>query len=402
MLNRSFSISILNDLLIFAFVFSFFNDNFFVESFGEKVLKILFILFIISNGSVMIKNLRSMNSLEDKLFFIYFIALLIIFLIQNILNISSDFIRSTFTLVSILVVIIFFSRYELKKLLYFVWFSMMASVVICFFNDPISPWTFRTSGGTGDPNEFAAQLLAFIFTSIYLYSKNKSKFFLGITSIFFIYGLFKAGSMSSFLMLGIILMLLVFKYVFYHFKNIFNYKLLLFLVIMLFAAMQLEFTKINAVSNMLNRSKDTHTADYRINSWVAGQHMIENHVLIGVGVNEFAKNTEKYAETYIHSPAPHNIFIQIFAESGVIIFVLFFIFIIALLFQNFTTIINTSEIWLFIALVSLLLMGMTLGIGFDKYFILYIAIIMNIRNSIRNHLKCFPSESDTYNKEVIV
>lgn len=398
MLNRLSSS--LNDMLIFVFIFSFFNDNFIVDLLGEQTLKILFMLFILANGRTMIKSIRTMNSTLDRLFFVYFIGLTIIFLIQNIVNISNDFIRSLFTLISILVVTIFFSRYELQKLLYFIWFSMMVSVIICFFNEPINPWTFRTSGGTVDPNEFAAQLLAFIFTSIYLYTINKNKFFLSITSIFFIYGLFKAGSMSAFLMLGVILMLLIIKYVFYNFKSIFNYKLLLFLTIMLLGSVQINFTKIDAISNMLDRTQSTHTAGYRMDSWIAGLHMIENHTLIGVGINEFANNTEKYAETYIHSAAPHNVYIQLFAEAGVLVFILFLIFLTSLLIQNFNIIINNNEIWLFIAFISLILMGMTLGIGFDKYFLLYIAIIMNVHHLYRNYLELISSENQVYNKEM--
>lgn len=392
---------IFNDILIFVFIFSFFNDNFIVEFLGEKTLKILFLLFLLANGSTMIKNIRTMNSSLDKLFFVYFIVLLIIFLIQNIVNGSNDFVRSLFTLISIFVVTTFFSRYELQKLLYFIWFSMMVSVIICFFNEPINPWTFRTSGGTIDPNEFAAQLLAFIFTSIYLYTMNKSKFFLSISGIFFIYGIFKAGSMSSFLMLGVVVTLLSIKYLFYNVKIIFNYKLLLIVIIMIFGALQIDFVKFEAVSNMLDRTKETHTAGYRMDSWVAGKHMIEHHTLIGVGINEFANNTNKYAETYIHSPAPHNVYIQLFAESGVIVFILFIIFLTSLLIQKFTMIINNNEIWLFMAFISLLLMGMTLGIGFDKYFLLYIAIIMNVHYLFRHHLECISSESNHYKNEAM-
>lgn len=384
------------DMLIFILVFSFFNDNFLVELIGENILKIIFLLFLVFCGHIMIKNIRNMNLLQDKLFFIFFIALLIIFLIHNIIGMSSDLNRSIFTLINISTIILFFSRYTLKKLLYFIWVSMMASVIICFFNDPINPWTFRTSGGTIDPNEFSAQLLAFIFTSIYLYNINKSKFFLSITVIFFIFGLFKAGSMSAFLMLGAISGLLMFKYLFYNYKSIFNYKLILFSLIIIVGVNQIDYSKIDALSNILNRSNDTHTARYRMDCWVAGQHMIESHTLVGVGINDFAVNTRKYAEAYIHAPAPHNLYIQLFAESGIIVFILFLIFIFTLLIQNFIIIKNKNEFWLLIAFISLLFMGMTLGIMYDKYFLLYIAIIMNVHNLFRNHLKLIPSKSDEY------
>lgn len=389
MLNKL--LSKMNDILIFILVFTFFNDNFTVNILGENVLKIVFILFIVFNFHIMVRNIRNMNLLHDKLFFIFFTTLLIFFLIHNLINISSDISKSITTFISIIAIILFFSHFTLKKTLYFIWLSMIVSVIICFFNNPISPWTFRTSGGTDDANEFAAQLLAFVFTSIYLYKINKNILFLSITIMFFLFGLFKAGSMSSFLTFGIITVLVIIKFLFYHFKNIFNYKLILILLIILFGAMQVDFSKVEVISNVLNRTKDTHTADYRMDSWVAGKHMIENHTFIGVGMNEFANNTRKYAEVYIHSPAPHNLYIQLFAESGIIVFILFLIFIFVLLIQNYKIIIHSNEVWLSIAFLSLLIMGMTLGIIYDKYFILYIAIIMNVHNTISCRTKLIPS-----------
>lgn len=372
----------LNDILIFIFIFSFFNDNFSVEQLGEKILKILFLLFVVFNTHSVLKNIKKMNLLHDKLFFVFFILFLIVSLIHYIVSLPTDLIKPVFILLNMIIIIPFFSYYPLKKILYFVWASMMISVIICFFNDPISPWTFRTTGGTGDPNEFSAQLLVFIFISIYLFRINKNKFYLFISIIFFIFGLFNAGSKSAFLMFGAIILLLIFKFLFYNFKNIFNYKLFFILLIVIVGAMQVDFTKLEPVENMLARAKDSNTARFRMDSWVAGQHMIENHPYIGVGINEFANKTRKYAEVYIHSPAPHNIYIQLFAETGIIVFITFLIFITTLLIQNFTIIINRNEIWILLAFLSLLLMGMTLGFGYDKYFLLSIAIMMNVHNII--------------------
>lgn len=376
-------LSLLNDMLIFLLIFSFFNDNFSVEHLGENILKILFLLFVIFNAHAVLKNIKKMNLLHDKLFFVFFILFLIVSLIQYIMSLPTDLIKPVYILLNMIIIIPFFSYYPLKKTLYFIWVSMMISVIICFFNDPLSPWTFRTTGGTGDPNEFSAQLLAFMFISIYLFKINKSKVFMIITMIFFIYGFFMAGSMSAFLMLGVLSAAFIFKFLFYNFQHLFNYKLLLVFLFVIVGAIQVDFTKLEPVANMLDRTKDANTARYRMDSWVAGQHMIENHPFIGVGIDEFAHNTRKYAEVYIiHSPAPHNIYILIFAETGIIVFMSFLIFIATLLIQNCTIIINRNEIWILFAFLSLLLMGMTLGFFYDKYFVLSIAIMMNVHNII--------------------
>ena len=372
-------LSLLNDILIFILIFSFFNDNFSVELLGDAILKILFLLFVVFNGHTILRNIKKMTLLHDKLFFIFFIALLIVYFVQIIVDTPVDIIGPVFTLLSFITIIPFFSHYPLKKALYFIWASMMVSVIICFFNDTVTPLTFRTTGGTGDPNEFAAQLLAFMFISVYLFKINKSKLFIIVTTTFFIFGLFNAGSKSAFLMLGAIALLMIFKFLFYNFKDIFNYKVFFVLAILIVVAAQVDFTKIEAVANMLGRAKSSGTVETRMDSWTAGLHMIESHPLIGVGIDNFTNNTKKYADVYIYSAAPHNIYVKLLAESGIFVFILFLIFIATLLIQNFRVLVNENEIWILFAFSSLLFMGMTLGFLSDKYFLLFIAIMMNVK-----------------------
>jgi len=345
------------------------------------------VLFAAANAKTMIDNFTKMTLKHDKYFFLFITTLFVIFLFQTILGQQTDFLKSLFKFLSALIVIIFFSRYSLKKILYFIWVTMMASVVICYFNDSLSPWSFRTSGGTGDPNEFAAQLLAFMFISIYLYKKDKSLIFIGMTILFFLFGLFNAGSKSAFVMLAAVLLFVSIKFLIYNYKSIFDYKFFLLFSLLLGATIQVDFTKIEAVQNMLERAKNNKTAQYRMDSWIAGGHMIEAHPLIGVGIGEFANNTNKYAEVYVHSPAPHNIYIQLLAETGFIVFFTFMIFITRLVVQNFKAFIYDDELWIFFAFVSLLFMGMTLGFGFDRYFLLFIAIMMKIYNLKNPHSK---------------
>jgi len=373
----------MNDLIIFILIFSFFNDNFLVDIFGGNILKIIFLIFLVTNFHILIKNLYSMHSLIDKIFFVLLVSLLIIFLIQNILQPSKELTKSIFSIISLFAIVTFFSRFNLQKTLYFIWASMIASIIICYFNEPLTPFTFRTTGGTGDPNEFAAQLLAFLFSSFYLYSKNKSKFFLFITIVFFTYGLFKAGSMSSFLMLGIVGLFVFIKYLY----KLINYKALIVLILSILVFIQFDFTNISGIKNMLNRSKDTHTAQYRIDSWKAGLNMVQNHPLIGIGINEFSYNTQKYSDKYIHSPAPHNIFIQILAEAGILFFIVFIVFLYFLFTYNFQLISKKQDFWLIVAFISMIFMGITLGIFYDKYFMLYISIVMNIHYQVENQVQ---------------
>ena len=373
-------LSFLNDMLVFVFIFSFFNDGFVTDNFGDKSLKVLFALFTIANMPKMFNDLKKMTLNHDKYFFLFITTLFVVFLLQIILGEQTDLIISFFKFMSTAIVIVFFSHYPLTKILYFIWASMMFSIVICYFNDPVSPWTFRTTGGTGDVNEFAAQLLAFMFASVYLFKKNQSKIFIISTILFFIFGLFNAGSKSAFLVLVVVLLFTSMKFLIYNYKSIFNYKFVFILFLLLLSASQINFTKVKAVQNMLERTKKTKSVDTRLASWVAGGHMIVAHPLIGIGIGEFANNTNKYSDVYVAHPAPHNLYMQLLAETGFIAFIMYLMLIYVLLSHRFRSVIKNDEIWIFFAFVSLLLMGLTIGIGFDKYFLLFIAIMMNIHN----------------------
>lgn len=380
MLNRLFSI--LNDLLVFTFVFSIFNDDFLVDHLGANILKLIFVLFFVFNAKAMYNNLKTMNLLQDKMFFMFFIMLIIVFLIRTITYMPNDLVKSLFLLLSVLFIVLFYGRYPLKKLFYFIWISMFLSIIICYFNEPAVYWTFRKSGGTGDPNTFAAGILAFIFTAIYLYISNKNRFFLVLSLMAFLYGIFFSGSKSAFLALGVVFTLLILKYLIYDLKHIFNYKFIVLILILIFSASQVDVRKIDVVSKMLDRTKKSGTAEQRFQSWRAGQHMIENHPFIGVGIAQFANNVHKYSDVRVLHPAPHNLYIRLMAESGIIVFLLFIGFLFILLIGNFTYIINSNFIWIYLSLLSLLLMGMTLGLTYHKAVWLYIAILMNINNLI--------------------
>lgn len=376
--------SYINDFFIFFLIFSFFNDNFMVDYFGEKSLKVLFLLFYAFYFPAMLRNFKTMTTTQDKLFFAFFTANAVVFLLQIIISPMDDIVFPALLQIASFSIILYFSRYPLKKLLYFVWLSMMLSVIISFFNVPISQWTFRTSGGTADPNEFATQLLAFLFATFYLYIQNRNILFLLLSIIFFTYGIFHAGSMSSFLMLGVVGIFSIMRLAIMQPKKIFNYKVLLGLIFLILISTQANLSKIDTIANVLNRTKTTHTADFRMHSWKAGQHMIEDNFFLGVGVYEFGNNTPKYEEAPMvgSAPAPHNIYIQLFAESGVIVFTLFVIFIGYLLISNFKRLFYTSDWLIATMLLSTLLMGMTLGITYDKYFWIIIAIMMNLNHHL--------------------
>ncbi len=373
----------MSSLFIFLLVFSFFNDNFMVEHFGESSLKVLFIIFFLFYGLQIIKIVKQMNLFQDKLFFLYAIGLTVVFLLENIIDLSDDLFKNTLTLISLFVVVIYFSRYPLHKLLYFVWISVMSSIVMSFFNDPLTEWTFRTTGGTGDPNEFAAQVVALLFVSIYLFNVNKNKLFLLTSVIFVIYGIFVAGSKTSFIILAFMSALVIIKYITYDIKKIINYKTLMILAGIFFAASQIQFSEIQAVKNIQKRAENSGTFEKRVAAWNGGYYMTIAHPFLGVGLGDYHLYTRKYASVYAEATHPHNIYIKLVGESGIIVLLLFLFFLLTIFLENIKVMLRSNVFWIYIAFLSLLLMGMTLGITYDKYFLLFIAIMLNINYLIK-------------------
>lgn len=368
-------INYINNGIIFLFVFSIYNDNFLVEHAGENILKIIFLLFIVVNAQEIYENFKKMNLSQDKLFLVFFISLIIVFLIQNLINMPVDLIKSVFTLVAMFFIVQCFKRYPLEKLLYFIWISMFISIIICYFTDPSSIVDFRKSGGTDDMNTFAAGVLVFFFVAIYLYHINKNKSILFISIFGTLYGLFNAGSKTSFVVFGLILLLVVVRYMFFKFHHVLNYKFLLVFLILFVGSLQIDFTEFKSVQNMLGRTKKTYTLEVRFKAWEAGFKMLENNPLIGAGFMQFAEKTPKYIGFRI---APHNTYVRLISEMGIFVFLLFIMFLYVLLIQNFQTYILSEYFWLYLSVISIFLMGLSLGLTYSKLQWLSIALMMNI------------------------
>jgi len=368
------------DVITFILVFSFFNDGFLGDLFGDNILKLIFLIFITFNIRDIFKNMKYLRDMQDILLIIFSFWLITFFLINTLVKGDNDLFSVSILLFALFVIILFFKHYSLEKLLYFIWLSIASSIVICFFNDPVSQWSFRTTGGTGDANEYATHVLMFIYISLYLYNKNKNKMFIFISISLFIYGLFMAGSKSAFLVFAITIIFYFIK----DFKKIFNYKTFLILVILVISSSFIDFTKLQLVSNMLSRTDETGTAYSRINSWIAGYHMVEENPILGVGINCYADNTRKYAETMLAdgSLAPHNMYIKIIAESGIIVFISFIVFLAFLMLHNRKIIFESQYKFLWFSVFSTLLMGLSLGITYEKYLWLEIAMLMQLHFTI--------------------
>jgi O-antigen ligase len=375
-------INLVSNLFSFLFIFSIFNDNFVVEIFNSLSLKIIFVLFVLFNLPKIISSFKYFSNIHK----IFYSLIFVIFLVTMINTIQEEYfldflLNSTILLIAIIIIFTFYSQADLEKTLNFIWISISISVIICYFNEPISEWTFRTTGGTGDPNEFATHLLIYIFLSIYLYKTYKNLIYLVIGLPFFTYGILMASSKSSFLVLGVLLILLSFSKI----KNILNYKTIILILILIFAISSIDFSKFELILNAISRFETNNTASHRLDSWIAGYNLIENNFLTGIGMDEYANTIMKYSSIYLDpgSRAPHNVYLALIAENGIFVLVLFLFFLFTIFRENFFYLFRSEYIFIQFMYLSLFLMAFTLGIQYDKYTWLIIAIYSNILFSIK-------------------
>lgn len=376
-------------LVVFLFIFSIFNDNLLVDYFGENVLKGIFLVFILTNLRKLYQNVLNWKMLRYIIPFFVFLMLTYFIMLINFSGFERLF-ENSLLWISMLVIVIYFINYDLHEILYMVWISLLVSCMYAFVSDPISQWTFRKTGGTGDPNEFAAQILAVLPLSVYLFSisKNLANKIIVITASIpvFFYSLFLAGSMSSFLVLGFLLPVVLVRFLSLSFTKgliVIGLGLLMFIVSLLVFQEKLE--NMEAVQNMLGRTQETGTAQTRMNSWKAGINMFIDKPFLGVGMREYAEYSPRYSKTFLSSDsvAPHNMFIEVLAESGVIVFIAFVVFLIDLMSKYFSEIRRSDYFWLYMSLLSYVLMGFTLGITYNKFFWLAIAVVMNVHRTLR-------------------
>lgn len=378
---------IINDFILFLFIFGMYNDNFLVDLFGLNILKVIMVVFIAANIADIIKGFTAKATAISRTFLLLFSLLVISMLVVQLENLRTDLIDNIFFATAIFVIFYYFIYYkDLNKILYFIWISVMASVIICFFNEPISPWTFRTTGGTGDPNEFGAQLASFVFVSIYLYTQNKSLIFLLSSLSFGAYGLLKAGSKSAVLTLIVLLTYIAIVRYRENIKNLLSIKAMLGAILLVSSFIYFDVADNKLIQDFMGRTHSVGTAESRYMSWQAGWEMIKDNFWFGVGMGSFAEHNEKYLKKgYLEKSAraAHNIYVKLFAESGALTFAAFLLFIAILIKTNYFNIIHSDLFWLQASMIAYLIMGMTLGIFYDKYFWLGIAVYANVINSIR-------------------
>ncbi len=375
----------IKNFTLFLFIFVAFNDTLAEEYGGGFVIKAAFGLFVLTHATELYAMFFKVKTLVTKFFLLFITTVTVVtiltYVFKSDLMYITDLLQVSALRIIVFIVIFTYVTYtkEFMKLLYMIWVSMMFSSTIAFFSDPYEQYTFRRVGGTGNPNDFAAQLLPAIFFSVYLFKKNKNWIFLVTSLLFFLYTLVYAGSKSSFLILAMMLVLIFVM----RFREIIGFlgtgkgisTLALFVILMTSAGVYLQ--QDTAIKGLQERSKKTGTMQQRFIVWNAGAEMIRDNFFLGVGFAQFPKVSGGYIKDYLPPEAlpSHNNFIKIFAENGVFTFLAFMLLIISLFTIKAREILSSDYFWIYLASLSAVLMGLTIPSLHHKDFWFSLALL---------------------------
>ncbi len=393
-------INVLKSIALFLLIFGVINDDFVVDRVaGENALKIIFMFFFLVNAKELLQDILKPKNSTMKLFYLFFFILAIITFADVMLGLVA-FNKALMVLIPVVVTFVYVTYYDsFEKLLYFIWLSMIFSAIIAVFSDPLTQWTFRKTGGTGDPNEFAAQLLVAIGITIYLFMKNRNHLFLWSSLLLFSYTLVYAGSKSSFLTLGILIIFTMLTKFSALLRKMFSFKVFVVLLILAGGLSYFDVMQSTAVKGIEKRAQSSGTAKTRFVSWNAGIRMSEDNFLTGVGVENYEKNVKRYATDFIAegSYAPHNFLIKIIAESGIFPFIAMLLFLIVLFTSEYKSIVTSEYFWIYLSALSVVLMGLTLSMSYEKYFWLFLGLLSHVNLLFwMRHQEEFRIENNAY------
>lgn len=372
-MNRKNGFENYKSIIELIVVFSFINDKLIVDISGSDVVtKGLFALFILSFLKEIYQSCKTFYGKK----IIVFGLLLLFTILGNYQNYeSSQLIKSLFILISIVTIsLVFYQRVSINTL-YFIWFSVIVSIICSVNNDPLHEYTFRKTGGTEDPNEFASHIIVFGLFSILLYSINRSRIILLGMFPLFIVGILNAGSVTS-----LIVILIVTSSLIYHSLRKSSKTILLLLCgVIIIGIFSQYIGTLEEIQNVTERASNNESnADSRIEAWHAALEMFQDNPLYGVGLGNYSKEITKYSLIQLEEGAgntAHNILILLMGEGGLFVS-LVFIYLLVTSFNKdiFFATTNSWHFYLFLAFLSVLLMGMTLSMTYEKYFWLLFAI----------------------------
>jgi putative inorganic carbon (hco3(-)) transporter len=185
----------------------------------------------------------------------------------------------------------------------------------------------------GDPNSLAITLVTALPFALLLLGEGSKKFrvFAIATCLVNVVTLVLTGSRTGFLCL----MMLIVVFTLTRKKGLLLAPVMAVLILGIWMAMPAEYkARYTTVENL----KDDESYQNRIISWKSGLHMFEDRPLTGVGMGNFS-----YANGLKYWPIkngvriwlqPHNVYVQMIAETGLLGSIAFCVFVISMITTN--------------------------------------------------------------------
>lgn len=368
----------------YIFIFSTINDDFIVNHIGGMALKIILGIFVLAN----INNLLSFRyNQRFNLPFVSLIAAMIFALAVNIFR-YNDIGLATNLFIAISAIFIVFSQEENPEK-YVRWYVLSAlfSAFLCITAiDTVGEYTFRKTGGTGDPNEFSVTILislGIVFGRLLQLNSIRERIILVSIVLIFTISLLLASSKSA--MLTLVLFILIFAgYILSSSQTRHKTWIILggvFLIISIGVVLNEYFG--DTLQLMVNRFDKTGTAQERFRSWEAGAELFKGSPFFGVGLANYSNMVGVHFPSIVEtSRASHNMYIQALVEFGIIGFVPFIWFVFKPLHGQIKNRIYPLEILL--GYIPLLLMGFTLSLLVEKYMWVFLAFLYNPNLLLQN------------------
>ena len=262
----------------------------------------------------------------------------------------------------------------------------------------------RVGGAVGDPNEFAALLIALLPLALVRSSRSRgvSKYIYTLLSASFILGIIASVSRSAYLSTFLILLMLFLfsRYITHKRKMVLTYFIVFFLVIIVIGILAerylplIEFRIRNITSPVFRLRHESYlnrVAIYQV-SW----RMFLNYPLLGLGARNFIFNLPEYGlPPYF---CAHNMYIEILTGLGLIGFMLFMLIILksersfrCALESTLLTPDQKSELLaLYIGFIMYLLLGFLFSLEREKIFWVLIGLsgaVANIYNTDKQNNK---------------
>mgnify|MGYP001242397047 CR=1 FL=1 len=356
----------IKSIILFLLIFIIFNDTFVAGQIGLFSMRIIYALFLVFFSTDIINSIKNLRGIVNISIFSFLIFLILSSLIY-LISVKNYPYENFYNMLIITSIFLVFSKYKNDYILKFVIFSVFFSSIYSIVRpDTISEWTFRKTGGTGDPNEFACHLIiGFILTWNHINNRILKLVLLTLFS----FTIILSGSITG----GLCFFLMVIYKIFSIFRKQINLKSI---ILTSFGVMISYFIvlRLDVLVLYLNRAfTNTNNLISRQKAWINGIALFRENwytFLIGGGPNFFDQRNSLLVSSKMDTAiAAHSMYIEILADTGIIGFILIICPIMYILFKN---LFNPKHDIFFV----ILFMSLSLSMTYEKYFWLIFAFIL--------------------------